>query len=86
MAELWALRDGLVVARDLGLHSLIVELDAKVIVDLLSGGQLVNLKLMPFILDCRNLCQSFRRIWIQQTYREANNGVADCMAQRARNS
>jgi len=35
MAECWALRDGLNLATQLGIQNIIVELDAKTIVDLL---------------------------------------------------
>ena len=34
MAEFWALRDGLLLARQIGVQNLIIELDAKVVVEL----------------------------------------------------
>ena len=54
MAELWALRDGLLLARDMGLNSLIIELDALSVV-LLMFNNTPNLTLEPLLNDCRNL-------------------------------
>ena len=42
MSELWALRDGLNLAIQLGIHQFDMELDAKVIVDLLNGADSPN--------------------------------------------
>ena len=38
VVKLWALRDGLVLAHDLNIHKLIIKLDAKAIVDMLSDN------------------------------------------------
>ena len=54
MAELWVLRDGLLLARDMGLNSLIIELDALSVV-LLMFNNTPNLTLEPLLNDCRNL-------------------------------
>lgn len=43
LAERWALRDGLILARDLDIQNLIVELDAKVAIDLIWGSTRENL-------------------------------------------
>lgn len=53
VAEFWALRDGLLLARELGMQSLIVELDARAVNDLFSDQHIDNLTLRPSILDCR---------------------------------
>ena len=42
MAELWALRDGLILAKDLNFNSLIVELDVKSVVQLMNICQYAN--------------------------------------------
>lgn len=42
MAELWGLRDGLMMCSNLNIQSLIVELDAKAIIDVLEDPQHVN--------------------------------------------
>ena len=54
MAELWALRDGLLLARDMGLNNLIIELDALSVV-LLMINNTPNLTLEPLLNDYRNL-------------------------------
>ena len=54
MAELWALRDGLLLARDMGLNNLIIELDALSVV-LLMINNTPNLTLEPLSNDYRNL-------------------------------
>ena len=42
LAEWWALRDGLILAIQLGINQLEVELDAKVIVEMLNGTKCPN--------------------------------------------
>ena len=60
MAELWALKDGLSLARQLNLDNINTELDANVTVFfLLSSLSTVNLMLKPFLTVCRNLNRSF---------------------------
>ena len=49
-AELWWLRDGLTMCSNLNISSLIVELDAKAIVDLLVNSSYVN-NIVFFIVD-----------------------------------
>lgn len=55
MIKLWALRDGLTMALDLGIQLFVVELDAKVVVDLLLGHLQENCLLAPLIGDCWRL-------------------------------
>ena len=75
VAELWGLRDGLLLARDLHICKLIIKIDAKSIVDLL---KLVNEGITnshPYnalINDCRSLIQDFEEAKLQQTHRESN--------------
>ena len=45
IAEFWALRDGLLLAAQLGITLLVVELDAKIIVQLLRASTAVELKI-----------------------------------------
>ena len=54
MAELWALRDGLILAKDLNLNSLIVELDAKSVVQPMNND-FANMLMEPLLTDCRTL-------------------------------
>ena len=78
MAELWALRDGLLLARDMGLNSLIIELDALSVV-LLTFNNTPNLALEPLLNDCRNLVREIPNKQVIHIFREANQ-CADAMA------
>ena len=51
MAELWALRDGLILAKDLNFNSLIVELDVKSVVQLMNNNS-ANMLMEPLLTDC----------------------------------
>ena len=58
MAELWALRDGLKLAVQLGIGCLEVELDAKIIVEMLNNADSANsanIKFSSLLSDCRFL-------------------------------
>lgn len=50
MAELWALRDGLVLAKEMGLNNLVIELDALSVVILMNNGS-ENLLIEPLLTD-----------------------------------
>ena len=78
MAELWALRDGLLLAKEMGLHNLIIELDALSVVLLLNNNT-TNSTLEPLLNDCRNLVREFPNMQIKHIYGEANQ-CADVMA------
>ena len=71
MAELWALREGLAISKELGLNNLIVELDALSVV-MLMNNNFVNLLMELLLTDCRNLLQSFPSKRVVHTFREAN--------------
>ena len=72
VAELWGLRDGLLMCWNLNIHSLIVELDAKAIVDVLEKSQYVNNVISLILDDCRLLASCFHHIRLQHYYRQAN--------------
>ena len=55
ITELWALRDGLNLAIQLGIQQLEFELDAKVIVDLLKSNKKPNTAYSPLLSNCRLL-------------------------------
>ena len=78
MAELWALRDGLLLAKEMGLSNLIIELDALSVV-LLINNNTINLLMEPLLTDCRNLLSEIPNKQIVHIYREANQG-ADALA------
>ena len=72
MAELWALMDGLFLAIQLGISNLEVELDAKVIVEMVKNADNSNKKFSPLLLDYRSLMASLTQVWVAHVFREAN--------------
>jgi ribonuclease HI len=86
-AELWGVRDGLLLARDLNICKLIIESDAKSVVDLLKIENLGNNAFHPYsalINDCRYLILSFEEAFVQHAHRESNF-CADILAKEGRN-
>ena len=81
MAELWALKDGLNLAIQLGIKQLEVELDAKVIVEMLNNVNNANIKLSPLLLDYRSHMVSLTQVWVAHVYREVNR-CADYLAKK----
>ena len=75
LAELWALRDGLTLAIQLGIRCLEVELDAKVIVEMLNNADSSNKKFSSLLLDCRSLIASLTQDRVTHVYREVNRYV-----------
>ena len=78
IAELWALRDGLEITKDLGLNNLIVEMDALSIV-LLMNNTKANLLMEPLLFDCRTLLAAIPNKRVVHTFHEANQ-CADILA------
>ena len=72
MAELWALRDGLYLAIQLGINFLEVELDAKVIVKMLNNIDYSNKKYSPLLHDCRSFLLRFMQARVVHVFREVN--------------
>ena len=60
MAEWWALHDGLILAIHLGINQLKVELNAKVIVEMLNSANYPNRSYATLLSDCRSLMARFR--------------------------
>ena len=58
-AEFWALRDDLILASQLGITQLLVELDAKVVVDLVLSRKPSNSPYSSLLNDCRFLLNRF---------------------------
>ena len=71
-AEFWALRDGLMLAAQLGITQLLVELDARVIVNLVQSKKPINSSYSPLLNDYRYLVGQFHCIKIIYIFREAN--------------
>lgn len=53
-AASWALWYGLILAREMGLTNLIIELDALSVVTLINNDS-INLLMEPLLTDCKNL-------------------------------
>ena len=57
--EFWALRDGLKLDLGMGVQKLVVELDAKVVVSLITSTGGANKPYLPLLNDCRYLLSRF---------------------------
>nr|POE53870.1 putative ribonuclease h protein [Quercus suber] len=79
MVELSALRDGLIKAKSVGIKKIVVELDAKVVVSLITDSSKTKKSINSSVMDCQNLLQGFEECIVQHTYREGNR-VADVHA------
>ncbi|KAL0009032.1 hypothetical protein SO802_010534 [Lithocarpus litseifolius] len=80
-AELWALRDGINLCIELNLTNVLIELDAKLVVDLLLKGEGKTYGNDVLIADCKEGLKKISRVRIQHCYREANK-CADALARR----
>ena len=78
-AELWGLRDGLMLCCGLNIPYLIVEIDAKVVVDVFQNSDHVNHIISPILDDCTHLMTRFQQVQIKHCYCQANR-CADLMA------
>ena len=70
MAKCWALRDGMQLANHLGIQNIVVELDAKIIVDILQSNQETNNSFSPLLMDCRLLLRNFPQSRVSHVYRK----------------
>ena len=59
VVEFWALRDGLKLDLGMGVQKLVVELDAKVVVSLITSTGGANKPYLPLLNDCRYLLGRF---------------------------
>lgn len=71
-AELWGLRDGILQCLNPNLCSVLIELDAKSMVDLLVNSDYSNNAISPLVDDCRSLMAQLPRVQIKHCFREAN--------------
>ena len=78
-ADLWGLRDGFVLCSSLNISYLTIEIDAKVIVDVLQNSEYVNHIVSPILDDCRNLMTRFQQVQVKHCYRQVNH-CTDLMA------
>ena len=80
-AELWALRDGLRLCSALKIPAVIIELDAKLIVDLLQKEEGHQNCIDAFVSDCKSELRAISMVQVQHCYREVNK-CADALARR----
>ena len=79
MAELWALRDGLQLCLQMNAHYVIIELDAKVVVDALNSPNSPNSFSSSILEECRHMANQLPQKIFRHVYREANK-CADLLA------
>ena len=72
VAELWALRDGLLLCLQLNTPEIVIELDAKVIVEALNNPSFTNTVISPLIDDCKLLVSQMPHARIKHVFQEAN--------------
>lgn len=72
MAETWALWDGLMLCLQLNLQNVVIELDARALVDALSSSAYANTVVSPLFDDCKQLVARFSWCCIRHIYCEAN--------------
>ena len=66
--EFWALKDGLMLASQLDITQLLVELDAKVVVDLILSSKSSNNSFSALLNDCKYLLRRFNQVRISHVY------------------
>ena len=77
--EFWALRDGLLLANQIGVQNLVIELDAKVVVELVQSKTTSNAFYSSLLAEYRFLLGRFQHCKVQHVFREVNR-VADALA------
>ena len=71
-AEIWALRDGLMLCQQMKIPTIIIELDAKALVDALNSPNYSNSVIFPLFDDCKCLISQIPQVRISHIFREAN--------------
>ena len=71
-AELWAIRDGLILYNQILIQELLIELDAKAVISLLTCNTESFAQYAPFIDDYWNLLHRHPLWKIQHCYKESN--------------
>ncbi|KAK9990920.1 hypothetical protein SO802_025905 [Lithocarpus litseifolius] len=84
VAEFWALRDGLKLALGTGVQRLVVELDAKVVISLITSIGGSNKPYFPLLNDCRYLLRRFLQTRVVHVFREGNR-CANALARMGSN-
>ena len=79
LAELWALRDGLIMCQNLQINALKIELDAKIIAELITNPSNSNAVNSAMVADCRLLISQVSQVKVTHCYQETNR-CADGLA------
>lgn len=82
--ELWGLREGVRLLRELGVSKVVVELDSKAAVDLLAKPRRENADEDILVADCRYLSSMINHIKYTHVLREGN-ACADYLANLGQN-
>ncbi|KAK9990806.1 hypothetical protein SO802_025791 [Lithocarpus litseifolius] len=83
VAELWARRDGLSMCVDMQIPALEVELDARVVADLMNNTTRLNSDYAAIVADCRQLLCQIPQVKVSYCYQEANR-CADALTRIGR--
>ena len=75
MADLWALRDCLLICVNHNYSAVKVEVDAKVVINVLANPRQSNNFILSILDDCRQLASQIPQIYFSHCYREANKCV-----------
>ena len=75
IAELWALRDRLLIYVHRNFNAIEVELDAKVVIDVLPASNCTNNLVAPLVDDYRQLATQIHQICFKHYFREANQSA-----------
>ena len=81
MAEMWALRDGLLICVNHNYVAVEVEVDAKAVIDVLANPGQSNNFILSVLNNCRHLASQIPWIRFSHCYREANR-CANFMTQQ----
>ncbi len=74
-SELRAFKDGLLLAIDLEIPLLEIEMDSLVVVNLVNSNSNTNVFLSSIVVDCKCLLERFERFTLKHIYKEANGCV-----------
>ena len=74
-AEIQALRDGLLLADQIGVQNLVIELDAKVVMELVQSETTSNAFYSSLLTDCMSLLGRFQHCKVQHVFCEVNRAV-----------
>ncbi|XP_019198971.1 PREDICTED: uncharacterized protein LOC109192724 [Ipomoea nil] len=85
MAELWGLREGLLIANNRGLVRLVAEVDSISVVNAIKGDSTSRPEANTLISDCKSLMTRLGSCDLRHTLREGNS-CADFMANLGQNS